>query len=378
MTDKAKKLLAIILTEIVPGSGHLVLGRIRTGSFFILAFLIHCALLYLAYVRGALVWMAKPGKGDLFSTVAIFLILALIWLGALISVSKLILSLREGQRARPQSYWYMVRRSFSGNKKGLVGGAVLIMVLYFALFAPFFAPHSALKMDLINTLVGPTQQHLLGTDNFGRDVFSRIIYGARVALGVGAAATLFNMVLGGVLGLLGGYFGGVVDVIVMRFLEAVNSIPFIVLAILVISVFGSGALNLVLVLGVFGLQPARIIRSKVLSIRKETYIEASRAVGANDLRIIFQHILPNSMAPLLVVTTMMIGTNIITVAGLSFLGFGIKPPTASWGGMLQQAQEYMRVAWWMAVFPGIAIFLTVFGFNILGDALRDALDPKLR
>jgi len=129
---------------------------------------------------------------------------------------------------------------------------------------------------------------------------------------------------------------------------------------------------------VFGLQPARIIRSKVLSIRKETYIEASRAIGANDLRIIFQHILPNSMAPLLVVTTMMIGTNIITVAGLSFLGFGIKPPTASWGGMLQQAQEYMRVAWWMAVFPGIAIFLTVFGFNILGDALRDALDPKLR
>jgi len=378
MTDTVHKLPAIILTAIIPGAGHVVLGKRKAGLFFMIAFFLHGAILSLAYVREELVWMAKPGKGDLFSTVAIFLILALIWLGSLASLRKEILSLREEQSVRPQSYWYMVGRSFSRNKKGLVGGAVLIVVLYFALFAPFFAPHSALKMNLIDTLVGPNQQHLLGTDNFGRDVLSRIVYGARIALGVGVAATLFNMVLGGVLGLLGGYFGGLVDVIVMRFLEAVNSIPFIVLAILVISVFGAGALNLVLVLGVFGLQPARIIRSKVLSIRKETYIEASRAVGANDLRIIFQHILPNSMAPLLVVTTMMIGTNIITVAGLSFLGFGIKPPTASWGGMLQQAQEYMRVAWWMAVFPGIAIFLTVFGFNILGDALRDALDPKLR
>jgi len=378
MTDKTTKLLAIILTVIIPGSGHIALGRRKAGLFFMIAFFLHGAILYLAYVREELVWMAKLGKGDLFSTVAIFSILALIWLGSLVSLRKEILSMREEQQARPQSYWLMVERSFSRNKKGLVGGAILIVVLYFALFAPFFAPHSALKMNLIDTLVGPNQQHLLGTDNFGRDVLSRIIYGARIALGVGVAATLFNMVLGGVLGLLGGYFGGLVDVIVMRFLEAVNSIPFIVLAILVISVFGAGALNLVLVLGVFGLQPARIIRSKVLSIRKETYIEASRAVGANDLRIIFQHILPNSMAPLLVVTTMMIGTNIITVAGLSFLGFGIKPPTASWGGMLQQAQDYMRVSWWMAVFPGIAIFLTVFGFNILGDALRDALDPKLR
>ena len=375
MTDRLHKLPIFIMGALLPGAGHLAVGRTRTGLSFMGAFLLHIAILSLGYSRGLLVWMVKYGKGDLFSTVSVFFLLAFIWIRSIISLKR---EMDDARSTKSQAYWSMVARSFSRNKKGIVGAALLVVVLYFALFAPFFAPHSALKMDLINTLVGPNQQHILGTDNFGRDVLSRIIYGARVALGVGAAATLFNMVLGGVLGLLGGYFGGAVDVVVMRFLEAVNSIPFIVLAILVISVFGAGALNLVLVLGVFGLQPARIIRSKVLSIRKETYIEASRAIGANDLRIIFQHILPNSMAPLLVVTTMMIGTNIITVAGLSFLGFGIKPPTASWGGMLQQAQEYMRVAWWMAVFPGIAIFLTVFGFNILGDALRDALDPKLR
>ena len=375
MTDRLHKLPMFILGALLPGAGHLAVGRTKTGLSFMGAFFLHIAILSLGYSRGLLVWMVKYGKGDLFSTVSVFFLLALIWIRSIISLKR---EMDDVRSTKSQAYWSMVGRSFSRNKKGLVGAVVLMVVLYFALFAPFFSPHSALKMDLINTLVGPNQQHILGTDNFGRDVLSRIIYGARVALGVGAAATLFNMVLGGVLGLLGGYFGGAVDVAVMRFLEAVNSIPFIVLAILVISVFGAGALNLVLVLGVFGLQPARIIRSKVLSIRKETYIEASRAIGANDLRIIFQHILPNSMAPLLVVTTMMIGTNIITVAGLSFLGFGIKPPTASWGGMLQQAQEYMRVAWWMAVFPGIAIFLTVFGFNILGDALRDALDPKLR
>lgn len=378
MTETTNNLQPLIAAILLPGAGHLVMGKNKTGILLILAFLLHVAILVLASLRGQLVWMVASGRGDLFSTVAIFLALAVIWLVSLVSLWRKIRRRVDDPSTKVQGYWSMVSRSFLSNKKGMVGGVILLLILYLALFSPFFAPHSALKMNLPDTLVNPSVQHFLGTDNFGRDIFSRVVYGSRVALGVGAAATLFNMILGGLLGLIGGYFGGVVDVIVMRLLEAINSIPFIILAILVISIFGAGALNLVLVLGIFGLQPARIIRSKVLAIRKEAYIEASRAIGASDLRIIFHHVFPNSMAPLLVVTTMMIGTNIITVAGLSFLGFGIKPPTSSWGAMLQQAQEYMRVAWWMAVFPGIAIFLTVFGFNILGDALRDALDPKLR
>ena len=378
MTDRWDRRWILGASAILPGAGHVAVGERKTGFLIILAFFFHLGILFLACLRKQLVWMERAGRGDSFSTIAIFSLLALIWTLPLLNLWRKAKRTENREERRLQEYWSTATHYILNNKKGLMGVVILLVIVYMAFFASFFAPYNSLKMNLIDTLVRPSRAHPLGTDNFGRDILSRVIYGSRVALGIGAAATLFNMILGGFLGLIGGYFGGVVDVIVMRLLEAINSIPFIVLAILVISIFGSGALNLVLVLGVFGLQPARIIRSKVLAIRKEIYIEASRATGANNFRIIFHHILPNSMAPLLVVTTMMIGTNIITVAGLSFLGFGIKPPTPSWGAMLQQAQEYMRVAWWMAVFPGIAIFLTVFGFNILGDALRDALDPKLR
>jgi len=215
-------------------------------------------------------------------------------------------------------------------------------------------------------------------DNSGRDVLDRLIFGSRVALGIGGMATLLNMLFGGFLGLLGGFFRGVPDAVIMRFLEIINSIPFLVLALLIISMWGSSIPTLIVVLGVFGLGPARIIRSEVLSVREEDYILAARAIGAPTGRIILRHVLPNAIASLLVVATMSIGVNIIVVAGLSFLGFGIRPPIPSWGAMLHGAQEFMRTAWWMAVYPGLCIIITVFGFNILGDSLRDVLDPRLK
>ena len=247
-----------------------------------------------------------------------------------------------------------------------------------ALFAPFYARGNGLSMDLVSFLGPPSAAHPLGQDNYGRDVLDRLIYGTRVALGIGAVATLLNIIFGGFLGLVGGYFRGVADAIIMRALEIINSIPFLVLVLLIVSLWGSSVITLILVLGIFGLQPARIIRSEVLSVREEDYVLAARAIGVPTYRILYRHVLPNAIATLLVVTSMYIGVNIIVVAGLSFLGFGVRPPTPSWGSMLQQAQDFMRTAWWMAVYPGLCIIITVFGFNILGDSLRDVLDPRLK
>jgi len=306
----------------------------------------------------------------------LFLFFVILWLWAFFDLRRLV-------RARDvetyvQGYWQIVGRRFSKDPKGMIGLGIVLIVCFVAVFAPFFANGNGLRMELVNFLAPPSAEHPLGMDNFGRDVLDRLIFGSRVALGIGAVATLLNMVFGGFLGLIGGYFRGVPDAVIMRVLEIVNSIPFLVLVLLIVSLWGAGIATLIIVLGVFGLQPARIIRSEVLSVREEDYILAARAVGAPTLRIIIRHVLPNAIASLLVVTTMTIGVNIIVVAGLSFLGFGVRPPMPSWGAMLQQAQEFMRSAWWMSIYPGLCIIITVFGFNILGDSLRDVLDPRLK
>ena len=260
----------------------------------------------------------------------------------------------------------------------IAGGLIITISLMLAVFPSLFTPYDPLTFDYNALMQAPSWAHAWGTDNFGRDVLDRLIFGTRVALGIGAMATLLNMLFGGFLGLIGGFFRGATDASIMRFLEIINSIPFLVLALLIISLWGSSIPTLIFTLGIFGLGPARIIRSEVLSVREEDYILAARAIGAPTGRIIVRHVLPNAIASLLIVTTMSIGVNIIVVAGLSFLGFGVRPPIPSWGAMLQQAQEFMRSAWWMAVYPGLCIIITVFGFNILGDSLRDVLDPRLK
>ena len=364
-----------LLSLLLPGLGHVIRGWWRKGLllWFVVAAL--GGTLYLAVVRGRLAWLAGPSE-YWFSTSMLFLFFVIPWLWAFFDLRRLI-------RARDvetyvQGYWQIVGRRFSKDPKGMIGLGIVLIVCFVAVFAPFFANGNGLRMELVNFLAPPSAEHPLGMDNFGRDVLDRLIFGSRVALGIGAVATLLNMVFGGFLGLIGGYFRGVPDAVIMRVLEIVNSIPFLVLVLLIVSLWGAGIATLIIVLGVFGLQPARIIRSEVLSVREEDYILAARAVGAPTLRIIIRHVLPNAIASLLVVTTMTIGVNIIVVAGLSFLGFGVRPPMPSWGAMLQQAQEFMRSAWWMSIYPGLCIIITVFGFNILGDSLRDVLDPRLK
>ncbi len=369
-----------ILSLLLPGLGHIVHGWWRKGLVFWALLAIQGGTLHLAILRGRLAWCAysasKSPSEYWFSTSMLFLLFFVVWAFALFDLRRSIRMRSEESYAR--GYWQIVARRFSKDPKGIVGLLIILFVCYVALFAPFYARGNALKMDLVNFLSPPSAEHPLGVDNFGRDVLDRLVFGSRVALGIGGMATVLNMFFGGFLGLIGGYFRGVSDAVIMRFLEIINSIPFLVLALLIISMWGSSILTLIVVLGIFGLGPARIIRSEVLSVREEDYILAARAVGAPTGRIILRHVLPNAIASLLVVTTMSIGVNIIVVAGLSFLGFGIRPPIPSWGAMLQQAQEFMRTAWWMAVYPGLCIIITVFGFNILGDSLRDVLDPRMK
>ena len=381
----------IALGLVLPGLGHLVRGYWEKAILFFGALSVVGATLGIAVAKHRLAWLA--GTSDYwFSTIMIFLLLAIVWVVALLDLYKMTQKATEDKQY-VMGYWDMATRRFSRDAKGIIGLLIIALILHVALFAPFFASgHSfegvegfvksrihAIKMDLYNFQAAPSGNHPLGTDNFGRDVLDRLIFGTRVALGIGFVATMLNMFLGGFLGLIGGYFRGPVDATLMRILEVINSIPFLVLALLVRGLWQDGGIvSLMLILGIFGLQPARIIRSEVLSVREQDYVLAARAIGAPTWRIILRYVLPNALASLIVVTTMSIGVNIIVVAGLSFLGFGVPPPTPSWGAMLQEAQEYMRTAWWMAVYPGLTIVITVFGFNILGDSLRDVLDPRLK
>jgi peptide/nickel transport system permease protein len=365
-----------LLSVLLPGLGHAARGRWGKSLVFIGVLAVLGATMGLAVSKARLAWLAGPPE-YWFSTTMLFVSLGIVWLWAILD---LFYSARADMQGKSgYGYWQMATRRFVRDPKGIAGLLIIAFVVHIALFAPFFARNDPLNMDLMNFQGPPSAAHPLGQDNYGRDVLDRIIYGSRVALGIGAVATMLNMVLGGFLGLLGGYFRGVNDAIIMRVLEVINSIPFLVLALLVVSLWRDGGiLTLMLVLGIFGLQPARIIRSEVLSVRETDYILAAKAIGVPTMRIIMRYVLPNAIASLIVVTTMSIGVNIIVVAGLSFLGYGVPPPTPSWGAMLQEAQEFMRTAWWMAVYPGLCIVITVFGFNILGDSLRDVLDPRLK
>jgi len=269
-------------------------------------------------------------------------------------------------------------KEFKKNLGGRIAAVILLIIFYAAFMAPFIAPYSPLEIDYSNMNYSPPSvQHWFGTDDFGRDIFSRVLYGTRIALGIGFSAVFLNALLGVSLGLFAGYYGGKTDMIIMRLVEIWNSIPFILMALAIISALGRGMFNLIIAVGVTGLiNFSRLTRSIVLQIKEKEYIAAAKALGSSDLRILYKHILPNSVSSLIVLGTLRIGVSILVVAGLSFLGLGIQPPTASWGTMLNRGQEYLINAPWISIFPGLAIIITVLSFNLLGDALRDALDPR--
>ena len=263
---------------------------------------------------------------------------------------------------------------------GAVGGAIMLVMLLVAVFAPQLATHDPIATSAAATLAPPSAEHWLGTDHLGRDTYSRLIWGTRVSLIVGIASTLFGSFLGGVIGLLSGYFGGTLDLITQRLLDILQGLPLLVLALVMAASLGPSIPNVVVAISI-PIMPraARVIRASVLSIREMQYVEAARALGLLHLRIAFRHVMPNTIGPFIVLMTAQLGSAILTEAALSFLGLGVPEPYPSWGRMLSvSAAEYAQKAPYLVLFPGIAISLAVFGSNLLGDALRDTLDPRLR
>lgn len=279
---------------------------------------------------------------------------------------------------KPRSLWKIAWKRLAKNRLALVGLSIVLIIVIIAIFADHIAPYDPLKVDLSKYLLPPSKEHLLGTDEFGRDILSRIIFGARVSLQIGFFAQVISISLGTVLGLLAGFYGGWVDDLIMRIVEILFAFPFLLFVIAVVAVFGPGIQNLYLAVALIGWAGvSRIVRGQVLSLRERDFVASARAVGAGTWRILFKHILPNALSPIIIEATLGMGGMIMLEAGLSFLGLGVQAPTPSWGSMVQAGLAYMRSAWWYPVFPGIVIMIVVFGFNLLGDGLRDALDPRL-
>lgn len=270
-------------------------------------------------------------------------------------------------------------RRFKKNKIACFWLCIIFVLTIVAIFAPFFAPYDPYLQDVANKFVKPCWAHPLGTDNFGRDILSRIIYGSRISLSVGIVAEAIAVTIGVIVGVSAGYFGGKVDTILSRIIEIFASFPFILFAIAVMFVIGPGIMNVFMAIGIIGWTGhARIIRSQVLQLRSREYVEAARASGSSNLRIILKHMIPNCLSTIIIITTLDIPSDIMLEATLSFLGLGVAPPIASWGEMISSARMFLRQQPLFSIFPGIAIMITVLAFNMVGDALRDALDPKLK
>lgn len=283
------------------------------------------------------------------------------------------------KKIRKSGPWRDTWRRLRQNKMAMFGLFIILLLIFAAIFADFIAPHGFDDQNLKDKLTPPGSKYLLGADNFGRDIFSRIIYGSRISLQVGFIAVGISAIVGGALGAIAGYYGGKLDNFVMRIMDVLLAIPGILLAISIVAALGPGLKNVMIAVGVGSIPSyARIVRASVLSIRDEEFIEAAKAVGASDFRIITKHILPNSMAPIIVQATLGVAGAILSAAGLSFIGLGIQPPMPEWGAMLSSGRNYLRDHWHVATFPGLAIMITIFALNLLGDGLRDALDPRLK
>src|SRR5512139_741546 len=278
-----------------------------------------------------------------------------------------------------RSLWSDARARLMRNPVALAGGGIVILLVLVAILAPYVAPYDPLHQDLANSMAGPSMTHLAGTDVHGRDIFSRIVHGTRISLRIGFLGMLMGCVVGVVLGLVSGYYGGWPDTLIMRLLDVQLAFPGLLVAICIIAVIGPGLENVILAVGIFSVPLfARVTRGQVLSLREQEFILAARMMGARDGRIMLTHLLPNAAAPILVLCTLRIATAILTAASLSFLGLGAQPPIPEWGAMLSDGRAYLSIAPHVATTPGLAILITVLAFNLLGDGLRDALDPRLK
>jgi peptide/nickel transport system permease protein len=289
-------------------------------------------------------------------------------------------ALNQGINSKPDTMSKIIINKFLRNKLAVIGAIILTIIILAAVFAPFIAPYSFEEQRLVDKLKPPGEEFLLGTDKFGRDLLTRLLFGARISLLVGFASVFGAITIGTLIGSVAGYFGGKLDAVLMRFVDILLSIPSIFLLITLVTIFQPGVDKLILIFALTGwMGTARLVRGEFLSLRTREFVLASKTIGTRSHTIIFSHILPNAMGPIIVSATLQIGGVILAESALSYLGLGIQPPTPSWGNMLQDAQNFtiMLTAWWYPLFPGLMILITVLCFNFVGDGLRDALDPKV-
>jgi len=281
----------------------------------------------------------------------------------------------ETRNSKLETFWSRLRRN-----RMAVAGLVLVMGLFaVALLAPWLAPYDPNFIDLKQVLMPPSPAHLLGTDTLGRDVLSRVIFGARISLLVGFVAVGIATLIGVLVGALAGYYGGAMDALLMRLVDLMLCFPTLFLILAVIAVLGPSIWNIMVVIGVTGwMGVARLVRAEFLSLREREFVMAARALGASDARLIWRHLLPNALTPVMVSATLGVAGAILTESALSFLGLGVQPPTPSWGNILTMGKDNIEIAWWLSVFPGLAILVTVMSYNLLGEGIREAVDPRLR
>ncbi len=371
MTEHARRIVGFVL----PGLTPLLRGQIAAGGFVLALWL---GLVWIGLARWERIAGAVSGPWDhrvALGTWIACVLLLWTWSG-----------LEEGRRlserlASGRGQWSLAWRAFRKSKVAV--GATMTVVLFYlvALLTPFLAPFDpAAQGSLVaERLLGPSTTHPLGTDQFARDVLSRMLYGARISLTIGFVAVSISMTIGTLLGAVSGFVGGKFDSVVMRFVDMVISFPRLVLLITIIAFFEPSIFLIVAVLGLTQWpQPTRLVRGEVLSLREREFMQAGRALGLSRARLVVRHLIPNTMAPVIVAATLGIGDTIVLEAGLSFLGLGVQPPTPSWGTMVADGRDNLLGAWWISTFPGLAIVLVVLSFNLAGDGLRDALDPRLR
>jgi peptide/nickel transport system permease protein len=375
---------AIALSALLPGAGHLATGWPVRGAALLVTWGALLGVLWLGWE----VAFGPPGALDEWiAVVALGTMLLLVWglslrhmLGARSHAAAVAAGVAAESRAG-DSQWAIAARHLRRNSVAMTGLVVVVLLYVMALLAPLIAPFDPIAQgDLVrDAYMPPSAAHWLGTDQFARDMLSRIIYGARISLAIGLIAVVIAIVLGSLLGAVAGYLGGKLDSALMRFTDMVMAFPRLVLLIMIIALFDPSVTLIILVLGLTQWPgTARLVRGEVLSLREQEYIQAARALGFGRGRIILRHLIPNVLAPVIVAATLGIGNTIVLEAGLSFLGLGVQPPTPSWGTLVADGRQNLIGAWWVATFPGLAIVVTVLAFNLVGDGLRDALDPRLR
>jgi len=367
--------LSYLLALVLPGVPQLRAGRSVLGTVLLLTWLVVIGVVILAWERIAMV----PATGSLDDRVAIGTL-------GLLALLAWFFGIRDLRRphdttAGGASQWSIAVRQFRRNRVAVIGLGVIALFYLIALIAPLIAPHDPIaQRDIARTsFLAPSADYWLGTDRFGRDVLSRILYGARISLAIAFVATAISITLGTLIGAIAGYAGGKVDTILMRLTDMVLAFPRLVLLIMIVALFSPSITVIITVLGLTQWpSTTRIVRGDVLSLREREYVQAARALGFSSRRILLRHLIPNVLAPVIVAATLGIGNTIVLEAGLSFLGLGVSAPTPTWGNMVAEGRDNLLGAWWLATFPGLTIVLVVLAFNLVGDGLRDALDPRLR